>query len=214
MTNNGTAYFPDRLARIISVVFHPILVPVYGMVVILTAPTLYNFIPFEVKKLLILIILINNVLLPLSLLPFFIHRNIISSWSITSRRDRNIPLVISTILYVVTTIIMYRFHIPFFLKTYFLAVAFISLIATLVNFVWKISLHAIGAGTLLSIILILSIRMYTPLIWFIVPAILVSGFVLSSRLKLNLHNPGEIWTGFLTGLVGFTMIILLIQQFN
>jgi hypothetical protein len=214
MTNDGKKNLTDRIARIISVVFHPILVPVYGMVIILTAPTLYNFIPFEVKKLLILIILINNVLLPLSLLPFFIHRNFISSWSITSRRDRNIPLVISTILYVVTTIIMYRFHIPFFLKAYFLAVAFISLIATLVNFVWKISLHAIGAGTLLSIILILSIRMYTPLVWFIIPSMLAGGLILSSRLKLNLHNPGQVWTGYLTGLVGFMMIILMVQQFS
>jgi hypothetical protein len=208
MSEIRSADISDRLARIISAVFHPFLIPVYGLLIIFTAPTLYNYLPFEVKKLMILIVMVNNILLPLSLMPFFVHRNLISSWFMTERKDRIIPLIISAILYIVTTYIIYRFKVPFFLKTYFLAVFFLTLIATLINFWWKISLHSIGAGAILALVVILSFKMYTPLLWYLVPVIIGCSLILSSRLQLNLHNPGEVWSGFLTGIAGFSIIAL------
>jgi hypothetical protein len=200
---NGFAY---KTARVISIIFHPLLIPVYGMVIILTAPTLYNFIPFDVKKILVLIMLVLDILLPLSLLPFFIHRNMISSWEITERKDRNIPLIISTMCYITTTYIFFRFPIPYFLKTYILAITFISLVSAGINFCWKISLHSVAAGALLALVMILSLKMYTPLSWFLIPVIIAGGLVMSSRLKLNLHNPVEVWIGYFTGVAGFSFV--------
>jgi hypothetical protein len=214
MNNNRSADFQDKMARIVSVLFHPFLIPVYGLAIIFIAPTLYNYVPFEVKKLMILIILINNVLLPLSLLPFFVHHNLIKSWFMNERKDRNIPLIISTILYIVSAYIIFKFKVPFFLKSFFLAVAFLSVIATLINFWWKISLHSIGAGAILALVVILSIRMYTPLLWYVIPVIIAGGLILSSRLQLNLHNPGQVWSGFFAGILGFSLIVLLSQQFT
>jgi hypothetical protein len=40
--------------------------------------------------------------------------------------------------------------------------------------------------------------------------ILASGLVLSSRLRLNSHNPSQVWLGFLTGFLGISLFILLI----
>ena len=143
------------------------------------------------------------------MIPFFMHNNLIRSWFMNERSDRIIPLIISTILYFVTTYIIFRFQVPNFLKSFFLATAFLSLTATLINFWWKISLHAIGAGALLALVLILSFKMYTPLLWYLIPSILVAGLILSSRLQLNLHNPGQVWSGFLTGFLGFAAIVML-----
>jgi hypothetical protein len=184
--------------------------PVYGMAIIFSAPTLYYYIPFAVKKLVILIILVNNVLLPLSLMPFFIHSKLISSWSVSERKDRIIPLIISTILYAVTTYVISRLHVSYFLKSYILAVAFLSFSVTVINFRWKISLHSAGAGALLALVLSLSFKMSNPLLWYLVPTIIASGLVLSSRLQLNLHNPGQVWLGFLTGILGLSVGILLL----
>jgi len=199
----------EKISKIVSFVFHPVLIPLYGMIIILTAPTLYNFIPFDVKKLLVLILLVNNILLPLSIIPFFIHRHMISSWEITERKDRNIPLMTNTILYIITTYIFYRFPVPYFLKTYLLAIAFVSLVATLINVWWKISLHSVAAGAILALVVVLSYRMYTPLIWFIVPVILISGIIMSARLRLNLHNQAEVWIGYFTGIAGFSLVCLI-----
>ena len=212
MTNEKSIDSLDRLAKIISVVFHPLLMPVYGLAIIFSAPTLFGYLPFNVKRLLILIILVNNVLLPLSLLPFFIHRNIISSWTIIERKERNIPLIMSTLLYCTTTFIIFRFPIPVFLKSFIFGASILSLIVTVINFWWKISLHSVGAGALISLVLILSLKMLTPLEWYLIPVVIITGLVLSSRLKLNLHTPAQVWIGLFTGFFGLSLFMMLFQQ--
>jgi hypothetical protein len=209
MDNKRYEDFSVKAAKTVAVIFHPLLMPVYGLVIIFMAPTLYNYVPFEIKKLLILIVLVNNVLLPLSLIPLLVHNNLVMSWFMNERKDRIIPLIMSTILYIVTIYIIFRFPLASFLKSFFIATGFLSLTSTLINFWWKISLHSIGAGSLLALVLILSIKMYTPLLWYIIPAVLAGGLILASRLQLNLHNPGQVWAGFMTGFLEFSLILML-----
>jgi hypothetical protein len=208
MTTDQPTDFLEKPAKIISIIFHPLLMPVYGMVIIFSAPTLFGYLPFNVKKLLFLIILVNNVLLPLSLMPFFIHRKIISSWALSERKERNIPLIITALLYVTTSYIISRFPIPLFLKSFIFATAFLSLLVTLINFWWKISLHSVGAGALIGIVLLLSVKMLTPLEWYLIPVVLIAGLVLSARLRLNQHSPGQVWIGVLTGFSGLILFMM------
>jgi len=203
MTAAALKDIPRSIALIISVIFHPLLMPVYGMAIIFSAPTLFGYLPYDVKKLLFLIVLINNVILPLSLLPFFRYRNIISTWTIEKRSERNIPLLITTILYATSSYIVYRFPIPVFLKSFIIAAFFISLAVTIINFWWKISVHSVGAGALTSLVFILSVKMNTPLLSYLLGVILVSALVLSSRIRMNSHNPAQVWLGFLTGFLIF-----------
>jgi hypothetical protein len=211
MTTDETKNFPETVAKIISVIFHPLFMPLYGMAIIFSAPTLLVYLPVDVKKLLLLIVLINNVLLPFSLLPFFRYRNIISSWYIEERRERIIPLLITTILYLVTSIILYRLPIPLFLKSFIFAAFILSLAITCINFWWKISIHSAGSGALIALVLILSLRMFSPLLWYLISAILAAGLVLSSRLKLNSHNPQQVWLGLLSG---FLILILFMMFYH
>jgi hypothetical protein len=198
----------QTIAKIIAYIFHPLLMPVYGMAVIFSAPTLFGYLPFNVKKLLFLILLVNNVLLPLSMLPFFIQKKIISSWSLSERSERNIPLIITTVLYGATSFIIFRFPIPVFLKSFVFSALLLSAIVTVVNFWWKISLHSVGAGALIGLVLILSLKMLTPLEWYLISAIVTAGLVLSSRLKLNLHTPMQVWTGLFTGFFVLTTFMI------
>ena len=212
MTTDKPKDLFDTLAGIVTVIFHPLLMPVYGMAIIFTAPTLFRYLPFDVKKLLFLVILVNSVFLPLSLLPFFIHRNIISSWTISERKERNIPLIITTVLYCATSFILFRFPIPVFLKSFIFASAFLSLIVTVINYWWKISLHSVGAGALIALVLMLSLKMFTSLEWHLISAVISGGLVLFSRLKLNLHNPQQVWTGLFTGFFGLAIFMMFFQH--
>jgi hypothetical protein len=212
MSTDEKKNFPDSLAKILSVIFHPLFMPVYGLAIILSAPTLLGYLPFDVKKILFLIVIVNNVLIPVALLPFFFNRKIISSWAISDRKERIIPLVIATILYATTSFIIFRFPIPFFLKSFIFALLFLSLVVTVINLWWKISLHSVGAGALVAIVIILSFKMYTPLVYYLISVIITGGFVLSSRLRLNFHNPQQVWFGFLTGFLGLAVFMMLLQQ--
>jgi hypothetical protein len=184
---------------------------VYGLAIIFSAPTLFGYLPVEVKKLMFLIVLVNNVFLPISLLPFFMHRGIISSWTVNERKERTVPLILTTLLYGITSYIIFRYQIPLFLKSYIFSAFFLSLIVTVINLWLKISLHSVGAGALLGIVLILSLRTHTSLVEYLILAIITGGLVLSSRLRLNYHNPQQVWLGFLTGFLGLVIFMILFQ---
>ena len=103
-------------AKAVSVLFHPLLMPVYGMAIILSPGMPLGFLPPEVKKLLLIILVVNNVFLPVSLLPFLMQMNFISSWTLAEREERAVPMIITTILYAASSYIIYRFQVPHFLK--------------------------------------------------------------------------------------------------
>lgn len=198
------------LAKIVSVVFHPLFMPLYGLVIIFTAPTMLGFLPAEVKKILFLVILMNNVVLPVILLPFFRSWNIISSYIIDDREERIIPLVATSILYSVTSYIFFRFHLPAFLKVFVLSSTFLVIVLTIISLWWKISIHGAAAGALIAVVVALSFQMSVSLVQYLIPAILTGSIILSSRLKLNSHNPMQAWTGFLIGFFVLCISSLLI----
>ena len=138
--------------------------PVYGLIIIFSAPTLFGYLPFNVKKLLFLIVLVNNVFITGFSACRFLFTEILSAHgSIADRKERIIPLIMTTTLYAATSFIIFRFPLPLFLKSFIYSVFFLSLVVTLINFWWKISIHSVGAGALIALVFILSLRMYTPL---------------------------------------------------
>jgi hypothetical protein len=183
--------------------------PLYGLLILFSAPTFLGYLPFTIKRILFIIVLINNVLIPLTLLPFFRYRNVISSYKIEERTERIIPLLTTSILYSATSFIVFRFQVPFLIKSFFLATSILAVVVTFINFWWKISIHAVGAGALTAVVFVLSIKLYTPLTWYLTGIILAGGLVLSSRLRLNSHNPYQVWLGYFTGLFGLGLFIAL-----
>jgi len=211
MQAEGKRDLRDILAKTFSIIFHPLLLPVYGLAIIFSAPTLFGYLPFGVKKLLLLIVLVNNVFLPMSLMPFLFHRGIITTWTVDDRKERLIPLILTTVLYGATSFIIFKFPLPLFLKSFIFGATFLSVLVTVINLRWKISIHSVGAGALLAMVLILSFRMYTPLVWHFVTVVVASGIILSSRLRLNYHNPQQVWVGLFTGFAGLSLFMLFIH---
>ena len=209
MTTTGTLEKNITIAaKILSAVLHPLLIPLYGIAIIFSAPTLLGYLPFTVKRIIFTIIFINNIIVPLSLLPYYKYRGLISSWVIVDRKERIIPLLASSFFYSVTVYIILKFHIPLFIKYYVITIALLAIAITLINFWWRISIHSAGAGALISLIAVLSVRMHTPLYWLLISSIIAAGLIMSSRLWLNSHNPREVWLAFFLGSAGTSLILI------
>lgn len=200
----------DKLAWLISLLFHPLLMPLYGLVFLLSAPTFLSYLPAEIKNILIMVVAINNVMVPVGVFMFFRYRKVISSFSLDDRNERVIPLLITSILYCSTSFIIFRFQVPFFLKSFIFATSVVAIVLTMINFWWKISIHSAGAGALTATVMILSFKMNTNLLWSLVTIILFSGAILASRLKLNAHEPSQVWVGYATGFLGISLFVLLV----
>jgi hypothetical protein len=201
----------EKAAKIISISFNPLLMPVYGLLVIFFAPTLFWYLPLRVKEILFFIFLINNVLIPVSLLPFLRYRNLISSWVMEERSERVVPLVIVTLLYSVTSYIMFKLQIPVFVKAYTYSLALLAVVLLIINLYWKISLHSAAGGAMTALIFVLSVKMGVPLPLQTAVVLILSGIVMSARLKLNTHEPKQVYGGFITGLIIQGSLMMLFQ---
>ena len=209
METHTRSNLPLLAAKTVSVIFHPLFTPLYGLLMIFTAPTLFWYIPAKAKFFLFLIFFVDNLFIPVLLMPFFRYRNLISSWRIDNRVERTIPLMTVSLLYAVTSFILSRLQIPVFFKAYAFSLTMLSLALLMINKRWKISLYSAGAGVLISVILNLSLRMSVPLPFYLAGSTLIAGIILSSRLRLNTHNPLEVYAGFLSGLIITGGIMLL-----
>jgi hypothetical protein len=109
MNTGQQSNLPDNLAKTVSIVFHPLFMPLYGLAILFSAPTFLKYLPAEVKRVLFIVVVIDNVILPLALLPFLRYRNLISSFHIDDRKERIIPLLITSILYCTTSFIVFRY---------------------------------------------------------------------------------------------------------
>ncbi|HVN59248.1 MAG TPA: hypothetical protein VMT63_13190 [Bacteroidales bacterium] len=198
-------------AKIVSVIFYPLLIPLYGLLVVFFAPTLFWYIPSKAKLLLFLIFLFDNFLVPMLLMPFFRYRNMVSSWMPGNIAERTIPLMTVSLWYAITSFILFRLQIPVFFKAYSYSLTMVSVALLAMNKWWNISAYGSAAGTVLAMILALSIDMSVSIPIYLAAASIIAAVILSARLKQNTHSPREIYIGFFTGLSITAVVMLLLQ---
>ncbi|MCA1757236.1 MAG: phosphatase PAP2 family protein [Bacteroidales bacterium] len=200
---------PLRLiSQVVSILFHPVFMPLYGLLIIFFAPTIFIYIPGNIKRVLFMLVLINMMVVPLAMLPLFRYRNIISSYSLTDAGERVMPLALGLLMYILTTIIFFSYQIPALIKSFILAASVVVFILLMVTLIWKISIHSAGMGGLLATVMALSVRMGAPLTVWLAALILLSGVVMASRLYLGAHKPGQVYWGFVAGFLPFMIILL------
>lgn len=210
---NLTDGLPLRLANhaatFITLLFHPVLLPLYGLLLIFSIPALLAFLPGPARRIIFTMVLVNTVILPIAMLPLLKLRNVISSYRLETRGERIIPLLMTSLMYFVTAFMMFRLQLPLLIKEYLFAASCVVLATALLNFRWKISVHALGAGAMLATVLVLSFRMLTVNVWVLVLTLIVSGIVMASRLLLRAHTPAEVYSGFVTGFMVMTLVMLI-----
>ena len=201
----------DRIAKGISVIFHPILIPLYILLFLLNQNLFFAFIiPLKTKLILSGIVFFSTIMLPLLSVWFFYKLKLINSFMMKTREERIYPLLIVAIFYYMTYYLLKSFPISFLFTYYMLGSAFLVICAFIVSLWKKISLHMIGIGGFLGVFLGLSLKLSLDLSALIFPAILLCGIVGTARLNENSHKPSEIYTGFLAGVSVMMCMLLLI----
>jgi hypothetical protein len=201
-----------RGAQFISVLFHPLLMPTWLMIVLLI------FFPTSVLQaqswglIMLLIFFGMTFILPVLNLVFFKLTGTISSLQMFKRKERILPSILVTLLYAFLASMFYwKFYaIPVFFKLMAIVTA-LSAIVTITTFFFKISAHAVGmcglAGILLAIATLASAQ---ELIFPALGALILAGVTMSSRLLLNAHTLDEVgWGGGLGFAIGFGGMIIL-----
>ena len=201
----------ERIAKMFTIVFHPLFVPFYMLLILLNVNTFFAMmIPIKAKLLLTGLVFLTTILLPL-LIVFLLYRlKLVKSFYLESREERIYPLLAAAVFYYLTYYMLKSFPISFIFSYYMLGSTFLTILAMIISFYRKISLHMIGIGGMLGLLMGLSLNLNLDLTWFVISVIVLGGFLGFARIQSNSHKPSEIYSGFLVGAgVMFLLFIFL-----
>lgn len=191
------------LAHFFSYIFHPLFIPVY-ITWFLTSvhPSYFSGFSAYQKNWLVLRVAYSMVFFPLITVLLLRALKFIDSFFLHTQKDRIIPYIACGIFYFwVYLVFKNQPNIPIVLTAFIFSVFLASSAALIANIYFKISMHAIGMGGVIGILLIImySNTMLTTLPFSIV--FLLTGLVCTSRLIVSNHQPKEIYLGLLLGII-------------
>ncbi|MES2398296.1 MAG: hypothetical protein V4549_19945 [Bacteroidota bacterium] len=189
-----------RIAKIISYLFHPLLMPTYGFAIIFfTNNYISTFTSPNLKLVTLTITFIFTFLLPTINALILLKMGRIKSLEMETLSERFIPYTSAVLYYFALFYLFYNAEFPNIFKILILGAAISILLTIFISFKWKISAHTIGiggiAGAALGIVYRLNLDMRSVLML----VILFAGVVAYARLKLNAHTPAQVYSGFALG---------------
>ncbi len=199
-----------RFHKIISTIFHPIVVPTIGVLLYFIFVSQSTN---EDQRLILLgLIFIITYIIPLLLLILLKALGLIQSFQVKTIKERRFPVLFMIVLFYLLGNFIAQVPAIRNLGFLFYGTSF-SLFGIYVLFAFKVksSLHLVSFGNAIGFFLAISNLYYLPLLPVIMILFLISGLVASSRLHLKAHTPKELFAGFSMGLLSQVLLFLFLQ---
>jgi len=201
------SYKMDRkLAKVISIVFHPVIVPTLGMVLLFNSGFYFELLLWEAKRFVLLVVFFTTCILPmlsvavLSLNPKF-------DVNMPDSRDRLIPLLSSALFYYLGFFLLRKVQaVPEF-KLFMLASVLVIVALLVISIKWKISNHMATIGGLSGALFALAFRNGINPVYSVLIVVLLSGLIGSARLSLKKHSVAQLAAGYGLGFVVLYLVI-------
>ena len=207
-------------AQILSVLFHPLLMLTYMlMLLLLVNPYLFgvnNLGDLRSMKLL-LGVFFTSFLLPAFAIFMMWRLKLIGSLEMRDKQDRIIPFIASGIFYLwVFRSVIEDSNIPTAFLISVLGTTLGLFLCFLINLKFKISLHTVGMGGLVGMVLIVmwlysygTFGLKLPrfgnaevsMTLLLMVSIVLAGIIGTVRLFLKAHSPVEVYAGFAVGIL-------------
>lgn len=191
-----------KLAKFLSIVLHPVLMPTYALILIFRQSTYFSYsVSPEAKLALFSIIILNTLLLPVIISYILVKKKWIKSLEMQKREERLMPYITNLVLILLSSYMIFKLKLPrvFFLLT--LGAAAAVAVAIIINIKWKISIHMIGIGGLVGTFFGMSAFLLVDLRMMIIACLLIAGLLGVARITLGAHRPSQIYAGFLAGFI-------------
>nr|WP_310587086.1 hypothetical protein [uncultured Arsenicibacter sp.] len=208
----------NTLARIISVAFHPLLMPTWLFGILLyQVPVVLGLDTFsvELRIRLLVLILIGTFAVPSLLIYFLFRSGYVRSLHLDDRLDRRLPYLITGFVYSFLTF-LFAFRMQLIsdvapeIAVILGSITMSILLVGIISLFWKISAHGVGIGGSLGAVAGIVLKFSeTDLVYTLAMLILLAGIILSARLQLNAHTPSQASVGLLLGIaVSLTAVFL------
>lgn len=136
----------------------------------------------------------------------------IDSLEMPDPKQRIIPLIITIILYLWTFMLFKNKNFPILLRIFMMGTLASLFISFVINVFHKLSLHMVGISGALIAILLLTMVSSTDISLIFLLMIIITGLVATARLYTEAHTLREVYTGFLVGIFGQMIGLMLVHQ--
>lgn len=197
---SGAERFVTGLSHILSWIFVPLMMPVYGLILAFSLSIL-DVAPIGMRVVFTLIVAGIDALVPMLLIVLLKKIGVVQDLGLNGQKERFIPYIISIVAYLCTAWFMATKGAPMWLIMFFAGGALGGFINMIINFWWKISAHAAGiAGIVALLIRIEKDGSPEPQLFFwLVATIVVAGLLGSARVWLGRHTVWQVLAGFVVG---------------
>lgn len=203
------------LARIVSILFHPLLLATYLFALFsLALPAGLDPLKDDGHWNFVFLIFCVTFLLPALNIGIFKTFGSIKSLAMEERQERVIPFSFIAILYIVVTYLFYsrtRVGLNDNLLKFLIVIDILVLTATVLTVFYKISIHSMAIWGFIGILLPLNkVSEDGALLYPTILSIVLAGVIMSARLQLHAHTPREIMVGGMTGFaVTFAAMVIM-----
>jgi hypothetical protein len=190
------------VARILSVLFHPLLVPSWFLLVFFRLPSyVQTDIPVRIKNMVLLFVFIMTFVLPVLVALGMWFLKLVESLEMRRRHERLLPMVVITIFFYITFYGLKQLGVFQAATLFMLGSTVLVLMGMVFNYFYKISQHMIAWGGFAGALFALSFMLAMPLYFWIFGVLLASGLTGYARLKTGVHTSFEVYSGWLLGAV-------------
>ena len=181
------------------------------MLVLFNSGTYLSYLPYDMKKGMLLIVFLCTYVIPLIFVPYLLYQKLLLNVHMEKRRERYMPLVVSFVLNVFCYYLIRRITIPHMYYAFILSSLLAVLVTMLITMRYKISIHMVGAGGLVALIGFIAFYLKVDLQFYLIISIVLAGITGTARLILKAHTPDQIYSGFLTGF-GVVLLTMMLSQ--
>ncbi|MBH83744.1 MAG: hypothetical protein CMP70_03610 [Flavobacteriales bacterium] len=191
-----------RLAQVISILGHPIFMPLYAFgLLIYTNPYINMMVSTGSRYFIITILVVFTITLPVITALLFKLFGLIDSVFMKTTKERMWPFVITLIWYYTGYQLFNKIQVPQSLNLLMIGTISVISVAIIITIRWKISIHMLGIGGVIGAIIGISQRFQFDHSLLLIVLFLFAGLIGYSRLKTKSHNFQQIYIGFIIGLV-------------
>ena len=191
-----------RLAKFISIVGHPLFMPVYAMVLIFEFNPYINLqVPNSIQVIVLSILSIFTIFLPLISAIFLKKFGVIKSIYMKTAEERKWPFLLSVLWYYIAFTLLTTIALPISLYLLMIGAISVILIAHFITLRWKISIHMLGIGGVIGGMIGLSQRFQFDHFYLILILFFVAGLIGYARLKTKSHTYRQVYAGFILGVI-------------
>ncbi len=195
-----------KLAKVVSILFHPVLIPTLGILLLLNSSFYFSMLSWEAKRFVLLVVFFTSCILPM-LMVSLLALNTKFDINMPKSTDRVLPLLAAAVFYYLGFVLLGRISVFPVLKMYMLASVLVIVALLIISLKWKISNHMAALGGLAGMFFALSFRYGLNPVYSLLGIILVSGIVGTARLALDRHNIWQIIAGYS---LGFCVLYLVV----